>query len=56
MVLNQQIKGYDLTPKDIDNAQLLFDNPDFKGRCKEHKQEIQISPLWYLTTQQKCEV
>ena len=55
MIKNQLIKGCDLTPKDIDNAQLLFGNPDYKGKCKEQRQEIQVSPLAYITNRQKCE-
>jgi len=56
MVASGTLQGCKLNPKDIDNAQDYYGNPNLKGRLTEVKQEIQISPLDYLNPKKKCQV
>ncbi len=56
MIRNNRLKGCHLTPKDVDNASMVFGNPDYKGKLTEVKQQIQLSPLEFLNPKQKCEI
>ena len=56
MIFNRVIKGCELTPRDVDNHNILYGSPDTKGKTKEKTQTPLVSPLAYATNPQDCEI
>jgi hypothetical protein len=56
MIVNNLIKGSNLTPKDVDTAKHLFGNPDLTGKLTEASPEIMTSPLDFMNSKHKCEI